>query len=135
MRTGALDRAIESYSRALAIDPAFPSQIGRGWALAILGRFDDVLREQAPPSPLTDWSALRALALSRVGKYREADRAIETGRRDAEINENPGEQGNMLLISALFAIERGASERALVACASAERMFVAMDSCHSPTRV
>jgi eukaryotic-like serine/threonine-protein kinase len=121
---GTPDRAVESYSRALTIDPTFAgSHIGRAWSLASLGRFDDAILEGLPQSLLASWSSVRALVLSRVGRYREADQAIEAGRRDAEISENPGEQGNVFLVSSLLAIEREAYERALQDCRSAERMF------------
>ena len=121
---GAPDRALEFYSRALTIDPTFAgSHIGRAWSLASLGRYDDALLEGRPQSPLASWSSVRALVLSRVGRYREADQAIEAGRRAAENSENPGEQGNMFLVSALLAIEREEYERALRDSGSAERMF------------
>ena len=101
------DRAVESYSRALTIDPTFAgSHIGRAWSLASLGRYDDAILEQPPQSLLASWSSVRALVLSRVGRYREADQAIEAGRREAEISENAGEQGNLFLVSSLLAIER-----------------------------
>ena len=50
--------------------------------------------ERPPQSLVASWSSVRALVLSRVGRYREADQAIEAGRREAEISENAGEQGN-----------------------------------------
>ena len=75
---GVLDRAVESYSRALTIDPTFAgSHIGRAWSLASLGRYDDAILEQSPQSLVASWSSVRALVLSRVGRYREADQAIE----------------------------------------------------------
>jgi tetratricopeptide (TPR) repeat protein len=76
-----------------------------------------------PQSLLVSWSSVRAVVLSRVGRYREADQVIENGRPVAEISENPGEQGNVFLVSSLLAIERGAYGRALQDCRSAERMF------------
>ena len=124
---GAPDRAVESYSRALTIDPTFAgSHIGRAWSLASLGRYDDAILERPPQSLLASWSSVRALVLSRVGRYREADQAIEAGRREAEISENAGEQGNLFLVSSLLAIERAAYERALQDCRSAERMFASL---------
>ena len=121
---GVLDRAVESYSRALTIDPTFAgSHIGRAWSLASLGRYDDAIVERPPQSLVASWSSVRALVLSRVGRYREADQAIEAGRRDAEISENAREQGNLFLVSSLLAIERGAYQRALQDCRSAQRLF------------
>ena len=124
---GAPDQAVDSYSRALTIDPTFAgSHIGRAWSLASLGRYDDAILEGPPPYLLASWSSVRALVLSRVGRYREADQAIEAGRREAEISENAGEQGNMFLLSSLLAIEREQYERALQDCGSAERMFASL---------
>ena len=121
---GEPDQAIESYSRALTIDPTFAgSRIGRLWSLASLGRYDDAILEKPPQYLLANWSSIRAFVLSRVGRYREADRAVEAGRREAEIGENVGEQGNILLLSSLLAIEREQYGRALQDCDSAERMF------------
>jgi tetratricopeptide (TPR) repeat protein len=121
---GAPHQAIESYSRALTIDPTFPgSHIGRSWSLARLGRYDDAILEKPPPYLLSAWLSIRALVFSRVGRYREADREVEAGRREAEIGDNVGEQGNMLLLSSLLAIEREQYARALQDSDSAERMF------------
>ena len=124
---GAPDRAVESYTRALTIDPTFAgSHIGRAWSLASLGRYEDAIVEGPPQSLLASWSSVRALVLSRVGRYREADKALEAGRREAEISENAGEQGNVFLVSSLLAIERGEYERVLQDCRSAERMFASL---------
>jgi tetratricopeptide (TPR) repeat protein len=124
---GAPDRALESYSRALTIDPTFAgSHIGRAWSLATLGRHDDAILETPPLYLLANWSSVRAFVLSRVGRYREADQAIEAGRREAEIGENAGEQGNMFLMSSLLAIEREEYGRALQDCGSAERLFASL---------
>ena len=116
---GAPDRAAESYSRALTIDPTFAgSHIGRAWTLASLGHYDDAILETPPQYLLATWLSVRALLLARVGRYREADQAIEAGRRDSEISENPGEQGNMFLMSSLLAIERRACD---ARCKTADR--------------
>src|SRR5262245_29417948 len=121
---GEPDQAIESFSRALTIDPTFAgSHIGRLWSLASLGRYDDAILEKPPQYLLANWSSIRAFVLSRVGRYREADRAVEAGRREAEIGEDVREQGNILLLSSLLAIEREQYGRALQDCDSAERMF------------
>jgi tetratricopeptide (TPR) repeat protein len=124
---GAPERAVESYSRALTIDPAFAgSHIGRAWSLASLGRYDDAILEGPPQYLLANWLSVRALVLSRVGRYREAGRAMEAGRREAENSENAEEQGNLFLMSSLLAIEREEYERALQDCVSAERIFASL---------
>jgi hypothetical protein len=124
---GDADRAVEFYSRALTIDPGFAgSHIGRAWSLAILGRYDAAILEEAPQYLLVNWSSVRALVLSRVGRYREADLAIKAGRREAEISANAGEQGNVFLLSSLLALERAEYDRALQDCGAAERMFASL---------
>jgi tetratricopeptide (TPR) repeat protein len=93
------------------------------WSLASLGRYDDAILEKPPQYLLANWSSIRAFVLSRVGRYLEADRAVEAGRREAELGEDVGEQGNILLLSSLLAIERQQYGRALQDCDSAQRMF------------
>lgn len=115
------EKAIENYSRALIIDPAFiGSHNGRAWSLATLGRFDEALAEN-PPAP-----HIKALILSRVGRYREAGEAIAAGIRDAESNENPESVAVLSLLAATFAIERKESARALEHTASAVRSMAAI---------
>jgi tetratricopeptide (TPR) repeat protein len=124
---GAPEKALESYSRALTIDPAFAgSRIGRAWSLASLGRYDDAILDGPPEYLLVNWSSVRALVLSRVGRYREAGQVIEAARREAGISENAGDQANLFLVSSLIAIEREEYERALQDCGAAERMFASL---------
>jgi tetratricopeptide (TPR) repeat protein/TolB-like protein len=124
---GAPDRALESYSRALTIDPTFAgSRIGRAWSLASLGRYDEAIVEEPPRSLLASWSPVKALVLSRVGRYREADRTIEAGRRESEIHQNPEEQGYAFLVSSLMAIEQRMYGRALQDARSAEGLFASL---------
>jgi tetratricopeptide (TPR) repeat protein len=121
---GAPEQALESYSRALTIDPAFAgSRIGRAWSLASLGRYDDAILDGPPDYLLVNWSSVRALVLSRVGRHREAGQVIEAARREAGITENAVDQGNLFLVSSLLAIEREEYERALQDCRAAERML------------
>ena len=104
---GTPERAVESYSRALTIDPTFfGSRSGLAWAHATLGRYDEAILAK-PTMP-----AVKALIFSRVGRYREAAEAIEVGRRDAEQREDLAEQSSLLLISSLLAIERTQYARA-----------------------
>lgn len=107
------DRSLEAYSRALAIAPSFASsQIGRSVALAALGRYDEALAGQ--PHDFR----LHAYLLSRVGRYREAVKVLEDGRRqddDAEV------QGNAWLTSAWLLIEQKQYARAIEDVAAAKK--------------
>ena len=68
------DKALEAYSRALTIDSAFDASIlGRGLALAALGRYDEALDKASPDF------RIQAFLLSRVGRYREAVRGSRQG--------------------------------------------------------
>ena len=109
---GVPEKALESYSRALTVDPAFTgSRIGRAWSLASLGRYDDAILEGLGPPQylLANWTSARALVLSRVGRYREALQAIETGSRAPGISENAAERGIQFLVLSFLAIERGST--------------------------
>ncbi len=124
---GAPEKALDTYSRALTIDPTFAgSRIGRAWSLASLGRYDDAILEGPPQFLLANWSSVRALVLSRVGRYREALQAIETGSREPRISENAAERGIQFLVSSFLAIERGEYERALQDAGSAERTLASL---------
>ena len=76
LANGMPDKSLEAYSRALAIDAAFePSILGRGLALAALGRYDEALEKKSPDF------RIQAFLLSRVGRYREAAEVLDNGRR------------------------------------------------------
>ncbi len=108
------EKALDTYSRALTIDPTFAgSRIGRAWSLASLGRYDDAILEGPPQYLRPNWSSVRALVLSRVGRYREALQAIETGSREPGISENAAERGIQFLVSSFLWIRaRGVRARA-----------------------
>jgi serine/threonine protein kinase len=105
LANGMPDRSLEAYLRALSVDPAYqPSILGRGLALAALGRYEEALEKESPDF------RVQAFLLSRVGRYREAAGVIEHGRDgndDAEVN------GNALLTSAWMHIEQKQYPRAL----------------------
>ena len=105
LANGMPDKAFEAYSRALTLAPNFPSSIlGRGLALAALGRYDEAL---AAPSP--DFK-VQAFLLSRVGRYREAVDVLAKGISnddDAEIGASAS------LTAAWLAIEQKQYARAL----------------------
>ncbi len=110
---GLPDKSFEAYSRALAIDANFtPSLLGRGLALAGLGRYEEALEKESPDF------RVQAFLLSRVGRCREAAEVLDKGRRenqDAEVN------ANALLTSAWLQFERKRYARALDEVRAAER--------------
>ena len=105
LANGMPDKALAAYSRALAIDSTFePSILGRGLALAALGRYDEALEKESPDF------RIQAFLLSRVGRYREATEVLDKGRReddDAEVT------ANALLTSSWLLIEQKQYARAL----------------------
>ena len=105
LANGMPDRALDAYSRALAIDSTFePSILGRGLALAALGRYDEALEKESPDF------RIQAFLLSRVGRYREATEVLDKGLReddDAEVT------ANALLTSSWLLIEQKQYARAL----------------------
>ncbi len=113
LANGVPDKSFEAYSRALSIDANFtPSLLGRGVALAALGRYEEALEKESPDF------RVQAFLLSRVGRCREAAEVLDKGRRedqDAEVN------ANALLTSAWLRIERKEYARALDDVRAAER--------------
>ncbi len=115
LANGMPDRALEAYSRALTIEPALEASIlGRGLALAALGRYDEALQHESPDF------RVQAFLLSRVGRYREAAEVLEQGRRedsDAEVN------ANALLTAAWLSIEQKEYAGALEEIRTAEKVL------------
>ena len=113
LANGMPDKSLEAYSRALAIDPAnHASILGRGLALAALGRYDEALERESPDF------RIQAFLLSRLGRYREAGEVLDRGRReddDGEVN------AVALLTSAWLAIEQKQHARALEDVRAAEK--------------
>jgi serine/threonine-protein kinase len=97
---GAPDKAAESYARAMTIDPRFPSQNSRAYALAMMGRYSEALSTR-PSVP-----HISALLLSRVGRYREAAAAIASGIASAGGNGNATVAGGLHMVSAALALEQ-----------------------------
>jgi serine/threonine protein kinase len=78
LANGMPDKALEAYSRALAIESDFDHSIlGRGLALAGLGRYDEALEKESPDF------RIQAFLVSRVGRYREAADLLDKGLRDS----------------------------------------------------
>jgi tetratricopeptide (TPR) repeat protein/predicted Ser/Thr protein kinase len=112
------DKAFDAYSRALAIEPKFESSIlGRGLALAALGRYDEALAAAVPD--LT----VRSFLLSRAGRYMDAAKALEEAQREAKQNDDAEAAAGALLTSSWLLIERGQSARALDELRAAETML------------
>jgi serine/threonine-protein kinase len=100
MLLGKPDKAVESYSRALAIDPAFPATTGLAYALGMLGRYDEAIA--AKPSIVH----VHALVASRTGRYAEAERIARSGRARAEADNNTFSAAGLQLTLAMLAFER-----------------------------
>ena len=89
---GAPDTALKYYERALTIDPTYStSRTGRAWAWGMLGRFDQAIADD-PPDPF-----VKALLLSRVGRYEETE----------EVLKDEGREASALLLASTLATERG----------------------------
>jgi tetratricopeptide (TPR) repeat protein len=103
-----VDDALGAYTRALMIESTFrPSLLGRGIALAALGRYDAAL---ARPSP--DFR-IQAFLLSRVGRYREAADVLDRGRREAAADDDDERAASALVLSSWLMLERRDFARAL----------------------
>jgi tetratricopeptide (TPR) repeat protein/predicted Ser/Thr protein kinase len=108
LRMGDAEKAVAVYSHALTVDPTFaPSHNMRAWSLAVLGRYDAALAEPV------DQMQLRAVILSRVGRYREAEQVLADGQAQSEARGDVSRSGSLRLVAALLAIERNDHARAL----------------------
>ena len=115
LASGMPDKAFDAYSRALAIEPKFESSIlGRGVALAALGRYQEALATAVPDV------TVQSFLLSRVGRYAEAARALEEAQREAKQNDDAEATAAALLTSSWLLIERGRYARALEELRAAE---------------
>jgi tetratricopeptide (TPR) repeat protein len=97
---GAPAKAIDSYSRALAIDPGFPSGTGLAYAFGMLGRYEEAIA--ARPSIVH----VHALLVSRTGRYAEAQRILRSGLALAQIDDNMFIVAGLHLTSAVLSLER-----------------------------
>jgi Tfp pilus assembly protein PilF len=97
---GAPAKAIDSYSRALAIDPSFPSGTGLAYAFGMLGRYEEAIA--ARPSIVH----VHALLVSRTGRYQEAERILRSGLARALIDDNMFIVAGLHLTSAVLSLER-----------------------------
>ncbi|MGH9460985.1 MAG: protein kinase domain-containing protein [Vicinamibacteria bacterium] len=116
--TGQPAKALESYARALEVDPTFfNAHTGRAWGFAMLGRYDEAREEIAEREkgiatagfrtlqPVTAF--LGAFIDSREGRYREAQKQIALGLQLAESLDQAESVVPLLLLEASLALERG----------------------------
>jgi serine/threonine protein kinase/tetratricopeptide (TPR) repeat protein len=112
---GQIEKALDTYQRAVAMDPTFGSQFGRAYAFGMIGRFDDALNEINAMVALGDRAneslaeplMMRAFLLSRIGRYRESGESL---RQSEEVAAKAGAIGTVVrarLSAALVAMERG----------------------------
>jgi len=115
LASGQAERAIAVYTRALEVEPTFyPSNLGRSWAFAALGRYDEAIEDQSrhltgllgssSPSATSDIAA--AFMLSRVGQYRDAAQRITAGIAAAEGVDNFVSVAALRTVSGFIAIDR-----------------------------
>ena len=97
---GAPAEAIQSYSRALAIDPSFPSGSGLAYALGMLGRYEEAIA--AKPSIVH----VNAFLVARTGRYAEAERILRSGLARAQNDGNMFIAAGIHLTSAALSLER-----------------------------
>jgi serine/threonine protein kinase len=113
LASGMADKSAGAYSRALSIEPTFESSLlGRGLALAALGRYDEALQTTSPDF------RIQAFLLSRVGRYGEAAKVLEEGRR--EVTQDDEATASALLTSSWLLLERQQYARALEELRAAE---------------
>ena len=104
------EKALEYYRRANAIQPGF-SAGGLALALAMLGRFDEVVAQPTQDSSIQHYT-IQAVILSKTGRYREAELILATGRKRPEENKHPVGHAAAYLVSSALATERGQYARA-----------------------
>jgi TolB-like protein/tetratricopeptide (TPR) repeat protein len=96
---GEPSKAVESYSRAIALDRTFASN-GLAYALGMLGRYKEAAAAEPSRVPI------KAILVSRLGRYAEAERLIRTGVARAQAVDNMVTVAGLHLIAASLALER-----------------------------
>jgi serine/threonine protein kinase len=118
LASGMPDKSLDAFSRALSIDPTFePSILGRGLALAALGRYEDTLAKESP-----DFT-VQAFLLSRVGRYGEAAKVLEEGQGESKEDDDAQATASALVTSSSLLIERKQYARALEELRAAETVL------------
>jgi tetratricopeptide (TPR) repeat protein len=113
--SGQPERALEKYARVLDIDETFlGAHLGRMWAFAVLGRYDEAMGEvtatlaQVTPSGYADFAKFHlAFLQSRIGRYADAARSIAEALEEAERIKDSKVLAALQMLSAVIAIERG----------------------------
>jgi len=93
---GEFDKALDLYGRAIK---GGHSRTGRGWTLAVLGRYDEVFED-------LDGTA-KAPALARVGRYLDAMETLNRSAAGAERNQNKHAVALISLIRSSLELEHG----------------------------
>jgi serine/threonine protein kinase/tetratricopeptide (TPR) repeat protein len=118
LKAGDAEKAAAAYARALAVDPTFPSSRNlHAWSLALLGRYDAALAGPIE-SPV-----FKAMILSRVGRYKEADQLLAEAEKVSIAGGNMTRAGGLKTVSALLALERGEHARAVRDMRAGGRFF------------
>ena len=117
LSSGSAEKGVEVYTQALAVDPRFSgSRLGLSWCLAVLGRYDEALAAKPPAR------SMEGYLVSRLGRYDEAAKLLDAGKRQAEQDRNPGEQSVHLLVAAAVALEQREYARALRVLSAADKV-------------
>jgi tetratricopeptide (TPR) repeat protein len=113
---GRPEDAIAKYTDAVKLDDTFfNSYFGRAWAHAVLGHYDNALAEVEAVEDVADgdevalYNALgfRGLLLAQVGRYREAELAVDEIHRLAERFGVATAHSVAWLLSSTIALDRG----------------------------
>ena len=137
--TGQPDKALENYARALEVDASFfNAHMGRAWAFAMLGRYDEARDEVAKVQKAIAEAGFRALQpstefvasfmSSRVGRYREAQEHIARGLELAESLDQVEAVVPLLLLEASFSLERGEYGQVLEVTGRARELLPELES-------
>lgn len=118
--SGMPERALEEYSRAPVTDELFSAScFGRAWSSAMMGEYEQALQEIEANLRTPEGSApypmlVRAFFLSRVGRYREAERDIRDGIPQALDLEDDLFVARAHLLSAMLSVEKDAFGEAIL---------------------
>jgi len=113
-------KAIELYTRALIVDPTFPSDSNIAWARAMMGDY-----KGASSGPDT-YPFMKAFILSRAGRYRDAESVLSRELKLAQTEGAPERVAGVHFLMAIFAIEQRALELALNQAAMAEESLASL---------